>query len=98
MCDVDFVRIDSEGSEPKLTEAMMGLGPRVKSSFIEFSQFTPMAEYISLAMTLMSLNFDCFDQTGVRKFEIADAISEFLRSEFAASKIAVTKPWFVARP
>ncbi len=92
----DFVKIDIEGGEPKVKEALMALDERVRSYYIEFSQFAPLEDYLGLASALIGRKFTCYDETAAVRLNTAEEISRHLRAAFAPSKIAVTNLWFIA--
>lgn len=92
----DFVKIDIEGGEPKVKEALMALGERVRSYYIEFSQFAPLADYLALASALIAGHFACYDETASLRLNTAEEIAGHLRTAFAPGKIAVTNLWFIA--
>lgn len=92
----DFVKIDIEGGEPKLKEAMLALGDRVRAYYIEFSQFAPIDDYIGLATAMLSRGFSCHDELFATRFVAADEVARYLRTEFTRGPIAVTNLWFLA--
>lgn len=92
----DFVKIDVEGHEPKLKEALVALGNRVRCYLIEFSQFAPFEDYLSLAAVLLDLRFKCYDLDATTNLMTTDDIARHLRVAFASSKIAVSNLWFIA--
>lgn len=93
----DFVKIDIEGSEPRLARSIAALRGRVRSYYVEFSQFAPLADYLALARTLLDAGYGCYDEAGERALGDVDEIDRHLRPIFAAGPIAVTNLWFVAR-
>ena len=95
--DADFVKIDIEGGEPKLREAMLALGRRVHAYYIEFSQFAPLAEYLSLAAALTGLGFKCFDDAAQVELDSLPEIEHHLGRAFEAGPMAVTNLWFVRK-
>lgn len=94
----DFVKIDIEGSEPKLRDALVALNDRVRAYYIEFSQFAPFDDYVALAGALLALRFACYDSAMSAKLATTDDIAAHLRAAFAPSNIAVTNLWFIAVP
>jgi len=92
----DFVKIDIEGGEPKLKDALTALGHRVRVYYIEFSQFAPFDDYIALAASLLAQRFDCYDETATARLGSADDIARYLRATFAPGKMAVANLWFFA--
>jgi FkbM family methyltransferase len=97
-CDVktaDFIKIDIEGSEPKLREALVALGERVRSYYVEFSQFAPLEDYMALAQSLVSGGFDCLDESGSIALRTTTEIAQHLNHAFAPDAMAVTNLWFV---
>lgn len=92
----DFVKIDIEGSEPKLREALVALRERVRSYYIEFSQFAPLDDYLALASTLLAQRFACYDETASSRLGTLEDIARHLRTAFAPSPIAATNLWFIA--
>jgi FkbM family methyltransferase len=93
----DFVKIDIEGSEPGLMGAIAALAGRVRSYYIEFSQFAPMQRYLALAELLLKNDFACYDEPAERRFGGTDELEPHLRRAFAAGPIAATNLWFFAR-
>lgn len=93
----DFVKIDIEGSEPALRDAVSALRDRVRSYYIEFSQFAPIADYMALADTLLSQGFACFDEPASNSLRNIVEIEQHVRHAFAPGPIAVTNLWFVGR-
>jgi FkbM family methyltransferase len=92
----DFVKIDIEGGEPALKEAIAALGNRVRSYYIEFSKFAPLDDYLALAQTLLSRRFACYDEAGSTALDDLQAIERHLRSALAAESTLFTNLWFVA--
>ncbi|HEX2829433.1 MAG TPA: FkbM family methyltransferase [Burkholderiales bacterium] len=97
VASADFVKIDIEGSEPLLRQALIALRGRVRSYYIEFSQFAPLAGYRSLAQGLLDAGYDCFGQDGAAPLRDVAAIEGVTRAAFAAGPLAVTNLWFFAR-
>jgi FkbM family methyltransferase len=93
--NADFVKIDIEGSEPRLREAVVALRDRVRSYYIEFSQFAPKEDYIALAQSLLSQGFVCYDETASITLRDVPEIAQHLRQAFAPGPMAVTNLWFV---
>lgn len=93
----DFVKVDIEGGEPKLKDAVLALGTRVRSYYIEFSQFAPFDEYLALASSLLSVDFECYDESAASRLNTVDEVARYLRAAFAAGPMAVTNLWFIAR-
>jgi FkbM family methyltransferase len=94
----DFVKIDIEGGEPQLRGALHALGGRVRSYYIEFSQFAPFDDYLALASTLLSLRFVCYDEAASTKLTTIEDVARHLRTAFASGPIAVTNLWFIGEP
>ena len=97
-CDIrtaDFVKIDIEGGEPKLTEALIALGNRVRAYYIEFSQFAPFDDYMALASALLSQHFICYDETAASKLRTVEDIARHIRTAFAPGPITATNLWFI---
>lgn len=90
----DFVKIDIEGSEPRLREAVVALRDRVRAYYIEFSQFAPNEDYMALAQSLLSQRFVCYDETASITLRNAPEIAQHLRQAFAPGPMAVTNLWF----
>jgi FkbM family methyltransferase len=91
----DFVKIDIEGGEPKLRDALLALGNRVRSYYIEFSQFAPLDDYLALASTLLSLRFACYDETASSKLITIEDVARHLQTAFAPGPMTVTNLWFI---
>jgi FkbM family methyltransferase len=91
----DFVKIDIEGSEPKLREAVVALRDRVRSYYIEFSQFASNEDYMALARSLLSQRYVCYDETASITLRNAPEVAQHLRQAFAPGPMAVTNLWFV---
>jgi FkbM family methyltransferase len=91
----DFVKIDIEGGEPRLRDALLALGHRVRSYYIEFSQFAPFGEYLALASALLSMKFACYDEPASARLESVDDVARHLQSAFASGPMAVTNLWFI---
>jgi FkbM family methyltransferase len=90
----DFVKVDIEGAEPQLKEAMLKLGGRVRSYYIEFSQFAPFDDYVALAAALVSQKFVCYDETAALKLATIESIAQHLKSAFSPGPQTVTNLWF----
>lgn len=93
----DFVKIDIEGGEPKLRDAMVALGSRVRSYYIEFSQFAPLDDYMALAAALLATRFACYDETASAPLATAEDIARHLRATFSPGPMSVANLWFVAQ-
>jgi FkbM family methyltransferase len=93
----DFVKIDIEGGEPKLREALLALRNRVRSYYIEFSQFAPSEDYLALASALLSLDFMCYDETASSRLNNTSEIARHLRTAFEPGPMTVTNLWFISR-
>jgi hypothetical protein len=93
----DFVKIDIEGSEPALAASVGALRARVRSYYIEFSQFAPLAGYLALAQALLDAGYVCFDEDGAAPLRGVSAVEHAARAAFAAGPLAVTNLWFFAR-
>lgn len=91
----DLVKIDIEGSEPMLRDAIVALGKRVDAYYIEFSQFAPFDDYIALAVALLSLGFRCHSESLATELRTAEEIAKHLRGAFAQGPIATTDLWFL---
>ncbi len=91
----DFVKIDIEGGEPKLREAIVALAKRVRAYYIEFSQFAPFDDYLGLASALRDCGYACYDAGATSQLNSVEEIARHLRAAFAAGPIAVTNLWFV---
>ncbi len=91
----DFVKIDIEGGEPKLREALLALDHRVRSYYIEFSQFAPLDDYLALASALLSMGFACYDETASLQFGTFEDVARHLGESFAPGPMSVTNLWFV---
>ncbi|MBY0511056.1 MAG: FkbM family methyltransferase [Rhodospirillaceae bacterium] len=94
--EADFVKIDIEGGEPKLKDALIALGRRVKAYCIEFSQFAPFDDYMTLTAALRAQQFECYDESAAVRLTSGEEIARHLRAAFAPGKIAVTNLWFFA--
>jgi FkbM family methyltransferase len=90
----DFVKIDIEGGEPKLKDALVVLGQRVRAYCIEFSQFAPFDDYMSLTEALRGQQFECYDDAAATRLNSREDTAQYLRAAFAPGKIAVTNLWF----
>jgi FkbM family methyltransferase len=93
----DFVKIDIEGGEPELRGALLALGHRVRSYYIEFSQFAPLDDYLALASALFSLHFACYDEAASSRFTTVEDVARHLKAAFATGPIAVTNLWFIGQ-
>jgi FkbM family methyltransferase len=93
----DFVKIDIEGGEPKLRDALVALGHRVRCYYIEFSQFAPLDDYLALASGLLATDFACYDEAASMPLRTIDDIAHHLKSAFAPGPLAVTNLWFIQK-
>jgi FkbM family methyltransferase len=93
----DFVKIDIEGSEPLLIEAIAPLRGRVRAYYIEFSQFAARAGYLALAQALLDSGYVCLDEAASEQLADTAAIVRYLDEAFAPGPLAVTNLWFVER-
>lgn len=91
----DFVKIDIEGGEPRLRDAIGRLGERVRSYYIEFSTFAPLGDYLALAKTLLERGFRCRDEGGTTGLDGMQAIEGYLQRELKSRPVPVTNLWFV---
>jgi FkbM family methyltransferase len=92
----DFVKIDIEGSEPKLKDALVALGGRVRAYMIEFSRFAPFEDYIALAAALLAQGYACHNENATQRLASIDDIAAHLRTTLAASTMSVANLWFFA--
>ena len=67
----------------------------MRSYYIEFSRFAPLADYLALAQTLLALGFVCYDSAGSANLGGTKEIDQYLQGVFASGVLA-TNLWFIA--
>lgn len=88
---VDFIKIDIEGAEPLLAEALARHAGAVRTLFIEFSVFNAIEAYVALNDRLLAAGYRVFDSKMRPIAEPADWLAA------ALAKVPSVNLWYLDR-
>ena len=86
----DFIKVDIEGAEPLLLDGLITLSPR--AIFCEFSNVSPVSEYLELVRGLLAAGYTCHNRAGL-PFKDEQAALDHVVDTFE-SKLPATDLWF----
>ena len=89
----DLIKIDVEGTEPLLEDSLRQLAGRVSHFQIEFSNFAPRDDYLSLAHTLIGEGYICRHEDDDECLDV-ESLATILADRLDVKKSMAENIWF----